>query len=345
MKSSGTEMKAVNRQALRVGFVLVDLFTLNAFSGFIDALRLAADRGARSRQINCAWTIMGRGPVTASCGLKVDATGELMAPAEFDYIAVCGGNGYPERSQPEWLTNYLRRAAESGTRLIGVCTGTFNIARAGLMAGFPACVHWNVLDEFHEQFPAVEARPDRIFLDAGARITCAGSTGATDLALHLIARHCGHELAQQSIRHMMLHSIRPADAPQAHFYSDLGHVRDERVRRAVTLMEQTLNQPLAIPDLATQVDVSARQLERRFQIALGTGPGAYYRDLRLRYGAFMLRHTTDSILRIALDAGFADGAHFSRLFKTRFGIVPTIFRRSIEGSVRLNRLEPGKAVP
>lgn len=311
---------------LSVGFVLLDKFTLNAFSSFIDALRLAADRGGRSRQIHCAWRIMGDEPVRASCGLQVMPDEPLRAPERFDYIAVCGGNGYLQANENLCLSRFLRQADETETRLIGVCTGTFDIARAGLMRGHRACVHWNVYDAFREQFPDIDAVPDRIFLDSGPRITCAGSAGAADLALHLIARHCGPEKAQQAVRHMMLQEIRPSTYPQAHFYSELAQVRDEVVRRAVHLMEQSLNEPMSTLQLAHCLDVSLRRLERRFRRHLGTSPAAYYRELRLRYGAFLLDHTEMSVSEIAGDCGFSDGAHFARQFVALYGAAPSARR-------------------
>lgn len=315
------------RQALRIGVVLLEQFTLNAFSGFVDALRLAADRGGRSRQILCGWEIMSPHPVRASCGLGVAAAGELKDPSSFDYVAIAGGNGYLDRRQPHWLDAYLLQAARGGIPLIGLCTGTFNIARAGLMTGYQACVHWNVLEAFREEFPHIDARPDRIFVDAGERITCAGSAGATDLALHLITRHCGPEKAQQSLRHMMLPGARPSSFPQAHFYADLQSVRDTRVRRAVHIMEQCLNEPTDIEMIAHGVGLSTRQLQRRFLSALGLSPAAYYRELRLKYGAWLLAHTDIPISAIANQSGFADGAHFSREFSKRFEVTPLMHRK------------------
>ncbi|MDP4796187.1 MAG: GlxA family transcriptional regulator [Rhodospirillales bacterium] len=315
------------RQRLRVGFILLDAFTLNAFSGFIEAVRLSADVGGRSRQIDCGWEIMGPSSVTASCGLITHPSSGLIDPSRFDYIAVCGGNGYLNRTQPKWFDKYLHEADAAGVPLIGLCTGTFNIARAGLMAGYVACVHWNVFEAFRAEFPTIDALPDRIFLDAGKRITCAGSAGASDLALHLISRHCGHDKAQQSIRHMMLPDIRPASYPQAHFYNDLNGVRDDRVRRAVHLMEQTLNGPMPMPELAQHSGTGLRQLERCFTQELGQTPTAYYRNMRLRYGAWLLTHTRLSISQIAGDAGFADAPHFSREFKALFRKTPRAHRQ------------------
>lgn len=319
-------------QKLRVGFVVLDKFTLNAFSSFIDAIRLASDTGGRSRQIACGWEIMGPGPATASCGLQMYPTSGLRDPLEFDYIAVCGGNGYLTREQPKWLTRYLKEAAAAGTGLIGLCTGTFNIARAGLMDGYPVCVHWNVAEAFASEFPHIEAHIDRIFIDAGKRVSCAGSTGSADLAFHLLTRHCGISYARQAMRHMTLTEGRPSETPQPNFRTVFPHLRDARIRSAIAHMEQRLNTPLGIEEVAKRVGLSERQLDRAFKAALGVSPGSFQLQLRIRYGAFLLVHTTDSVTTIAMASGFSDGAHFARQFRSAHGMTPTEYRRrSIEG--------------
>lgn len=316
-------------QNLRVGLLVLDNFTLNAFSGFVEALRLAADIGGRSRQIECGWVIMGKGSIRASCGLSVTTDSEPVDPGRFDYVAVAGGNDYRLRSQPEWLTSYLTRATETGVPLIGLCTGTFNIARAGLMSGRTACVHWNVHEEFAEQFPAISAVSDRIFLDAGDRITCAGSTGTQDLGLHLISRHCGPERAQQSLRHMVLNDQREATFPQAQFTGETKNLQDCVVRRCVNLMEQTLNAPISLDELAAHCEISSRQLSRRFQVSVGETPSRYYRSLRVRYGAWRLAHSTDLVSVVATDAGFVDASHFQREFQKIYEMTPAQYRRQL----------------
>lgn len=313
--------------ALKVAFLLLDQFTLTAFSGFIDALRLAADIGGRSRQLACAWSILGREPVTASCGLRVDPDSASL-PEDIDYLAVCGGNGYRETSMPRWLEDLLAEADARHIRLIGVCTGTFALARAGLLTGRIACVHWNVHDAFRQQFPGQPVVCDRIFFESGRYITCAGSTGSIDLALHLISRHCGPEKAQQAQRHMFRDEMRPANSPQPHFYTDLDSVTDERVRRAARFMEQTLNAPVSLTMVAGHINTSLRQLERCFKQAVGVSPETYYRSMRLRYAGFLLRHTDLRVSDIAIDCGFCDASHFGRSFTQEFGCNPRTFRKA-----------------
>ena len=316
------------RPPLRVGFLLLDNFTLAAFSGLIDALRLAADHGGRSRQIDAAWIVMSLDgkPRQSSCGVAITPNAGLQDPAGFDYLAVCGGNDYPNRALPAALLAYLRQAADQRTRLLGICTGTFAIAQAGLVGDRRVCIHWNVTESFAAQFPDITAVVDRLFIDEGDLITCAGSTAAIDLGLYLIARHCGRGHAQQTVRHMMLQDIRPPTVPQMHFNAALHGVTDLRVRQALLFIEQRLDSPPTVTAIARYVGLSPRQLERLFGAALGMGPAGLQRRMRMDYAAWLLCHSNRPVTQIALDAGFADAAHFSRDFRTRHGCTPRAFR-------------------
>lgn len=314
--------------SLRIGFVLTDQFTLTAFSGFIDVLRLAADRGGRSRQIHASWTVMSAAgePRTSSSGQTMSNLQPLSDPTAFDYIAVCGGNDYEVNRIPDELIAWLKTAAQARTRFVGICTGTFTLAQANVVGPRTVCVHWNVLDVFRARFPGLNAVVDRLFVDEGDLITCAGSTAAVDLGLYLVARHCGRDKAQQAMRHMMLQGMRPAHMPQPHFYEDLvAHLDDVRVRQAAHFIEQRIDDPPSLEAIARYVGISARQLERAFNAALGMSPMAFYRHVRLQYGRWRLLNNAGSITQIAHDCGYADGAHFSREFSAHFGMSPRSF--------------------
>lgn len=319
------------KPALNVGIVLMDQFTLAAFAGLVDVLRLAADHGGRSRQIHTSWRVMswdGK-PRCASAGLTIDvADGLPVDPAEFDYVAVCGGNDYQNGRMPEPLRDWLRLAAARRVRLLGICTGTFALAQAGVVGPRTVCVHWNVLDAFRERFPQTRAVVDRLFVDEGDLISCAGSTAAIDLALYLVARHCGRDKAQQAMRHMMLQGVRPGRVPQAHFRTDLSGIQDLRVRQAAHFIEQRIDNPPPLDAIARYVGVGRRQLERAFRLATGKSPMAFQRQLRLEYGSWLLLNNACSITQIALDCGFADGAHFSRDFRAHFGVSPRQYQQA-----------------
>ncbi|WP_087724407.1 GlxA family transcriptional regulator [Pandoraea sp. PE-S2T-3] len=315
---------------LSIGLVLLHQFTLAAFAGLIDVLRLAADHGGRSRQIDVHWRVMSMDglPRQSSAGVAINVESALPDdPSCFDYIAMCGGNDYPNTYLPPPLRDWLQRASAQHVRMLGICTGTFTLAQAGLVGSRTVCVHWNVLDAFRTRFGQTKAVVDHLFVDEGDLITCAGSTAAIDLGLYLVARHCGQAKAQQVVRHMMLQGIRPAKLPQAHFYADLSHIADVRVRQAAHFIEQRIDNPPTLDAIARYVNVGRRQLERAFHEALGVSPMSFLRSMRLDYGRWQLRHDTRSITDIALECGFSDGAHFSRDFRARYGVSPREFRQ------------------
>ncbi|WP_449430482.1 GlxA family transcriptional regulator [Pseudomonas putida] len=321
---------AGSRPQLSVALVLLDQFTLAAFSGLVDVLRLAADLGGGSRQIHTAWQVMSVDgmPRTSSAGITLEVSGGLAQDLEaFDYVAICGGNDYLNTHLPNTLRDWLQRVAKSRTRLLGICTGTFVLAQAGVVENRSVCVHWNVLDAFRARFPKTPAAVDHLFIDEGDLITCAGSTAAIDLGLYLVARHCGREKAQQAVRHMMLQGIRQGHQPQAHFYANLADIKDERVRQAAHYIEQRMDSLPTLDAIARYVGLGRRQLTRSFQQALGLSPMEFQRSLRVEYGAWLLRTSQSSITQIAMDCGFSDGAHFSREFRARFDMCPRQYQR------------------
>ncbi len=316
-----------HRPALRMGFVLLPNFTLMPFAAIIDALRLAADEGDRSRPIDCAWTIMAaeRRPIRSSAGVEVLPWETFRDPREFDYIAVIGGllRGGPQAD--EATLAYLRRAAAAGTRLIGVCTGMFALLAAGLMAGRRCCVSWFHLRDLAEEFPEVRPVADQLIVEDGPFVTCAGGSGALDLGAWLVERHLGRARAQKSLHIMMVDHARAPGAPQPQTALD-AQIMEPRVRRALSLMEQNLSEPVSLAGLAARVGLSPRQLGRLFRAEVGTSVQVHCRHQRLAHGLNLLTQTRHSIAEIAQDCGFTDAAHFTRAFRSRYGTTPASAR-------------------
>jgi transcriptional regulator GlxA family with amidase domain len=323
---------AKDPKPLSVGILLADNFTLSAFSLFVDTFRLAADESDFSRQIHCRWEIMteAAAPVRASCGVQIVPTSGFVDPARFDYVAVIGGILHNGRPANEALYAYLRRAAGAKIPLIGICTGSFILCRAGLMQGKKTCVSWLHYQDFRKEFPDQEVTGDRFFEIDGDRITCAGGAGAADLAASLVERHLGSRRAQKPHQVLLLTPVRKAEAAQPH--PPMAYeVTDERIRRALLMMEQNLANPLPVASIAHNIGLSTRQMERLFDATLRQKPSDLYRALRLRYARWLLENTTRSVTDIALDAGFSDCAHFSRQFKSLHGLSPSRARPAAPG--------------
>ncbi len=325
------------KSKLSVGFVLSPTFTLLAFSAFIDTLRLAADDGDRSRPIHCEWTVLSHDmrPIKSSCGIEIVPTSELVAPTNFDYIVVVGGL-LSALKMPPALNDYLKQAAAAKVPLVAICTGSFVLARLGLMAGRRSCVSWYVHGEFSNEFPALEVSSDELFIDDVDRLTCAGGTSVVHLAAYLVERHCDKSRAAKALRIMIEHAPLPSKTPQPQplFTKETDNIR---VRKAMLLIERHLSDPLPAEFIAAHVNVSVRHLERLFQTELGMSPLAFAFELRLNNAFNLLITTKNSIIDIALQCGFLSNSHFSRCFRNVHGKTPS--------QVREEALKKAVAVP
>ncbi|HEY8051816.1 MAG: GlxA family transcriptional regulator [Steroidobacterales bacterium] len=315
------------RPSLRVGVILAQHFTLSAFGVFIDHLRLAADEGDRSRPLHVQWSIMASrpDPIAASCGVMLGPTSGLLAPDCLDYVVVIGGILHAGPQIDEATLRYLREVGATHVPMIGICTGSFILCRAGLMKGRRSCVSWYHYQDFRREFPGQEVIADRLFLTDGARITCAGGAGAAALATCLIGQHLGSAAATKASQVLLFDRPRSGNEAQPHppLAAD---VTEPRVRRALLLMEQNLARPITVAAVAAELGVSARQLERLCRKHTGTGPASLYRQLRMRYANWLIVNTDRSVTDIANEAGFADCAHFSRQFKDAYGRAPSTHR-------------------
>jgi transcriptional regulator GlxA family with amidase domain len=314
--------------ALRVGLVLAENYTLSALALLLDHLRLACDEHDPNAQLKIDWTVMASGgrPQRSSCGLETMPDCGFVDPRNFDYIIVVGGVLHEGRQITSATERYLQEAAAKGVVLAGLCTGSFILTRAGLMEGRTACVSWYHYQDFIDEFPGQPVVADRLFLDAGDRITCAGGAGTADFACCLIDRHVGWPSAQKASQLLLFDRTRSGGEAQPHppLSTPVG---DVRMRRALLIMEQNLTQPLSISDIARRLRMSTRQLERLCLSELGVSPSTAYRQLRMRYAHWLVNNTERSVTEIAMSAGFADCGHFSRQFKGAYGYSPSSGRR------------------
>lgn len=189
-KSYSARLSSSEAQArrLKIGFILTRSFTLSAFALFVDTLRLASDQLDRSGRVLADWQVLGstRHLITSSCGVQVAPTSDFVDPGEFDYIAVVGGLLRVEQPVDYETIRFLKRAASKNVPLIGLCTGSFILAEAGLMKEHQTCVSWLHYHEFRERFPDHDVRPDRLFNLDRKRGSCAGGSSAADLAAALV---------------------------------------------------------------------------------------------------------------------------------------------------------------
>lgn len=328
MNTVASPASAPLHASLNVGFILARRFTLSAFANFVDVLRLAADEGDRSRPINCRWKVLSASmnPVGSSCGIAVQPDERLGDPTAFDYIVVVGGLiDEIERLNPDYTT-FLQRAAKAGVPLVGVCTGSFILHRAGLMQGYQCCVSWFHHDDFLEQFDGLHPVSDRIYVVDRDRLTCSGGASSAHLAAFLVDRHINRATASKSLHIMIIDEAMAADKPQPGLPIELKS-RDPLVRKALMRVQQNMESAPSVATIARNLEVSRRKLERHFTQALGLPPAEAFLRVRLAHARFLLRQTDRSITSVATETGFCDLSHLIRVFRDREGVTPEVWRR------------------
>lgn len=302
-----------------IGFFVAPRFSMMAFSSALEPLRVANLIGGREHY---RWQVFSRdgGPVAASNGMPVPADGAVGTIPHVAMMFVCASHA-PEDTIDRATLSWLRRLPLIGITLGALDTGAWFLARAGLLDGHRATVHWEWQDAFAEKFPEVEVCNSLFEIDR-ARLTCAGGTAALDMMLYLIGRDLGQDLAVHIAEQFIHDRIRgPGDAQRMALGHRLG-VTDPKLQAVIAAMEDNLEEPLRVGELAAIAGVSERQLERLFRHRLGCRPTRYYLDLRLRRARILLGQTHLPVREVALACGFASPAHFSRAYRAHFSSPP-----------------------
>lgn len=314
---------------LRVAFLLTPRFTLTAFAGFVDALRLAADDGDRSRPLHARWAILdtANGPVLSSCGASVVPDAPLETPQGYDYVVVVGGLLHGGQRVTARLTAFLREAADAGVKLVGLCTGSFVLARTGLLDGHLACVSWFHREEFAAEFPDCRVVSNRMYVVDRDRLTCAGGTSVVHLAAHIIEQAIGRASAVKALRIMIEEQPLPSRTLQPEQVMSVRSA-DTVVHKAMLLLEQQLRSSATIEELCEPLGIGRRQLERRFQRDVGLSPAGYRQRLRLERARWLLQNTDLEVTEVSLECGFQDSSNFARVVRAALGFSPSEVRKA-----------------
>lgn len=319
-----------HERTIEIAIVCLPSFNALATMAFIDPLRIA---NYLSGEQIFRWSLLSpEGTQQTASNTSVIET-ERMRQKHFDDAdwIVVSASWTPEAYGKAPLLRALKMAAARGLFIAGLDTGGFLLADAGLLDGEAATVHYEHIDAFAEKYPNTEVMED-LFVISHNRATCCGGTACTDFALHLLNDVVGHDLSNAVARYMFHGRVRAGTVGQHPSSGEpSGFHAPDLLKQAISIMEQNLEDPVAVPDIATMLDVSQRKLERLFKSHTHKSPVRYYRDARLDRARGLITQTTLPIMEVALASGFPSAENFSRAYRKRFGLTPRSDR--VEGRV------------
>jgi len=262
--------------------------------------------------------------ISASNGIPLPAQPPEAALVDADYIFVCGGLRIPEVDEKRYVA-LLRQAAQHGIAVGALSTGPYLLARAGLLAGYRCTIHWESQPAFREEFPDVNCT-NKVYEIDGDRLTCSGGTASMDMMLHVIAERHGRDLARAVANQFHHERIRDGrDEQSGGGLEILAHLPDA-VREAIRLMRDHIEEPLTLAEIAQQVGIGTRQLERLFMRHVGMSPLRRYMQLRIEHARELLIYSDRRIIDIAVASGFTSTSQFAAWYRRIFGTNPSEVR-------------------
>ena len=311
----------------RFVFLLLERFTMLSFASAVEPLRIANRVVGRPVY---SWVLAGehavplaegeRASIACSNGAAFALDMGLDEVERDDTVLVCGGLDV-QRATTRGVLNWLRREARHGAAIGGLCTGAWALAKAGLLDGKRATIHWENQDGFLEEFEAVRLTKS-IFVIDGNRMSTAGGTASLDMMLKIIAADHGDEVANTVADQLIYSTIRTdQDTQRLSIPTRIG-VRHPKLSQVIQMMELAIEEPVSPADLALRVGMSTRQLERLFRRYLNRSPKRYYMELRLSKARNLLMQTDMSVINVALACGFASPSHFSKCYRAHYATTP-----------------------
>ena len=328
-------------ETILIGFLIFPGFPMACLTSMIEPLRAANEISGKPA---FGWRLLSEDGqrVEASAHVWFEPDLSLKDCDTVDQLFVLSGpsSHFTQRAASE---GKLRNLARHGVALGAISGGVFPLARSGLLEGHTTSVHWSYETAFAAEFPQLTATEDVIVIDR-RRLTASGAAAAFDLSLHLIEGSLGADVATEVACWFQHPLVRGQGVMQRKptFSAESTHdMLPIPIRHAVQIFGENIEDPVKIANVADQVGVSPRQLERMFHKATGTTPLGYYRSLRMHKARQLLLYSKDSMIDIALAVGYSSTAALTKNYRDVFRVHPREDRNKINMfRVRENTIIP-----
>jgi transcriptional regulator GlxA family with amidase domain len=260
-----------------------------------------------------------------SLGLTPDCAINDIKHTDIIIVSAPGWDVLDDIAKNTPLVPWLRKWHDRGAYIAGTCTGVAFLAEGGILDGRQGTTHWGVADIYRERYPKVRWRTEQFVTEDG-RIFCSGGVYASiDLSLYLVEKFCGHEVALQVAKSLLLSMPRGRQSGYSVVQLSRPH-SDDKIRQTEEYLQQHFDSDISIDTLAQRVGMGPRNFIRRFKAATGRVPGAYLQTLRVSAAKELLEHGTSSIQTVSSKIGYEDIGFFRNLFKRHTGMTPGEYR-------------------
>lgn len=227
---------------------------------------------------------------------------------------------------PVEVIQFAGEGAMRARRVAAICTGAFVLAESGLLAGRRATTHWAFAREMQARYPDINVEEDRIYIVDGPVWTSAGMTAGLDMALAMVEKDLGTDVARSVAHKLVMYQRRSGGQSQHSELLDMSP-KSDRIQSALEFARKNLKKTINVEDLAEQVNLSPRQFTRVFTAETGQSPAKAIENLRLEAARFMIEDSHHPLEIIARETGFRDRRHMREAFLRGFGVPPQAVRR------------------
>jgi transcriptional regulator GlxA family with amidase domain len=299
------------------GFQIMSLASVSAFE--------FANHASQETVYEIHYLSENGGPVTSSLGMTIET--KAFGDPTFDTLIITGAPDIKLPNAGECA--FIRSALASSRRVASICTGAFFLADAGVLDGRRATTHWYVARELQARYPDIKMEEDRIFIVDGSVWTSAGMTAGVDLALAMVEKDLGADIARAVARKLVVYHRRAGGQSQFSALLEL-EPKSDRIQKALAHARSNLKSTLSVEELADAANLSPRQFSRTFRAETGQSPAKAVENLRLEAARLMMEQGRHPIDVVATETGFADRERMRRAFLRAFGQPPQAIRRNAQ---------------
>ena len=224
------------------------------------------------------------------------------------------------------LVPWIREQHRNGAEVASLCVGAYLLAATGLLDGKACSTHWAHAANFRRTFPDVNLVDDRIMTAEDGIYTSGGAYAYLNLLVYLIEKYAGRDVAIVASKVFMIDIDRDRQSPFIIFEGQKDH-GDDRVKEAQQIIESNYPEKITVEELASELALSRRSLERRFKKATANTVVEYIQRVKMEAAKKELETSWKSVNEVMYDVGYSDSRSFRSVFKKVTGLSPVAYRR------------------